>query len=105
MGIDEKLLKDITKRLTDEGKIIEAGWEGLKLCGGMSPNATQAQLEEHRMTFFAGASHLFASIMAMLDSGTTDTPGDLSRITKIHIELQKFEREFQSRLMKARGKK
>jgi hypothetical protein len=83
----------VTKRLTDEGKIIEAGWISLKLMT-IPKDASETQLHEMRMAFFAGAQHLFGSIMSILDPGEEPTEADLKRMELISDELQGFIADF-----------
>jgi hypothetical protein len=89
----EKLCLD----LVDKGKIIEAGWNSLRIVG-ISPDAPPHQLEHMRMAFFAGAQHLFASIITVLDPGTEPTPRDLERMELIYDELEQFRDELKSKL-------
>ena len=84
----------ITKRMSDEGKLIEAGWISLRtttLAEEISPD----QLDLMRIIFFAGAQHLFGSIMMFLsDTGDEPTKEDEDRMEKIDRELNKFIEEF-----------
>jgi len=82
----------IVKQLVDEGKIIEGGWQSLRMLT-LSPNATPLQLEEMRRAFFAGAQHLFASMMNMLDAGNDATDDDMRRMILIDSELAAFREE------------
>jgi len=83
----------LTKLLTDQGKIVEAGWVSyLRLV--VPRNASAVQVEETRRSFFAGAQHLFGSIMTMLDVGAEPTEADLGRMDQIHAELQAFAKSF-----------
>lgn len=86
-------LKALTKAATDSGKIIEAGWLGLRLAA-IDPAAPEDQLREMRTAFFAGAQHLFSSIMTILDPGEEATEADLARMTLIHQELDEFIEKF-----------
>lgn len=86
------LLTDLTKQLIDDGKIIEAGWVGMKLAC-VSDNAPQLQIDEMRMAFFAGAHHLFQSIVAALDADEEPTD-DLRRMDQIKAELDGYARGF-----------
>lgn len=89
-------LNQFAQELTARGKLIEAGWCGLRLAA-ISPDAPQIQIDEMRMAFFAGAQHLFASIMGILDPGEEPTDADLKRMDQIHAELAAFEHEFAQR--------
>lgn len=87
-----KIVDEVTKQLVDEGKLIEAGWKGLQLTV-LPPDASPIQLQEMRKAFFAGAQHLFASIMSFLEEGQEPTNKDLDRMTLIHKELEEFVKE------------
>lgn len=93
----DKQLNDLTRALTDEGKLIEAGWVGLRsecICD----DAPEMQLSAMKMAFFAGAQHLFSSIMGVFEKGEDVTENDQRRITNIHIELHKFAELFRQRV-------
>ena len=90
---DEEFMRALEKRLVDEGKLIEAGWIGMRIAA-VAPDAPQIQLDEMRMAFFGGAQHLFSSIISILDPGDDETPADLDRMDKIAGELQEFIEEF-----------
>lgn len=87
------VVDEVTKRFTDEGKIIEAGWASLKIMV-IPADASETQLHEMRMAFFAGAQHLFGSIMSILDPGEESTENDLKRMELISDELQRFIADF-----------
>jgi len=92
----KEFIDELCKRLANEGKLVEAGWVGLKLTV-LPPDAPDIQLHEMRAAFFAGAHHLFTSMMGMLDAGEDATEGDVNRMDLIHAELQQFIKEFKSR--------
>ena len=75
---DAEFLKKLTVTLTDEGKLMEAGWISLRLATGLE-SAQADQLREMRMAFFAGAQHLFAPIMAVMDEDAEPTEADMRR--------------------------
>lgn len=94
--MDQKLrdiIKKLTDKLVDEGKIIEAGWVEMRhRC--IAPDASEWQLKEMRMAFFAGAQHLFGSIITTLDPGEEETPQDMERMDNIANELAAFLADF-----------
>jgi hypothetical protein len=92
MEIPKFLLDHIAKKMTDDGKIVEAGWQGFKTTV-LPYGADENQILVMRTTFFAGAQHLFASIMSILDAGQEPTDADMLRMDKIHQELKAFEQE------------
>lgn len=93
---DKGFLEREMRRLTDEGKLIEAGWFGLRIAA-ISPNAPALQLEEMRSAFFAGAAHLFHSLMIVMEPGAVETPNDLRRMELIHEEMERFLKDFEFR--------
>lgn len=82
-------LERLTKQLADDGKLIEAGWIGMRIAAGLT-DAPAVQLDEMRKAFMAGAQHLFSSIMTMLDEGAEPTDADLNRMSLIAVELEAF---------------
>lgn len=85
----EEMLDVAAKR----GRLIEVGWLGLRLAA-INPNASETQLREMRMAFFAGAQHLLSSIMTTLGPEKEPTEEDLKKISMIHSELESFLAEF-----------
>jgi len=99
---DRAFLERLTRELVDQGKIIEAGWVGLRLAA-IPLDAPAVQLNEMRMAFMAGAQHLFASIMGMLDEDAEPTDADLKRMDMIHEELEAYAKELELRIGRAKG--
>ncbi len=99
---DRQFLEQLTNRLADEGKLIEAGWVALRL-QAIPLNAPAAQLNEMRMAYMAGAQHLFSSLMTLLDPGMEATDADLHRMDLIHRELEAFGEELKLKVAKPRG--
>ena len=95
-------LEALFRDLTDKGKLIEAGWIGLR--GAAIPaDAPQLQLDEMRSAFFAGAQHLFSSIMTILDPGEEPTYRDLQRMSLISAELDEFIKRFSASNLPTQG--
>ena len=86
---DRAYLERMTKELTDKGKLIEAGFMAFRIYV-IPPYATPDQLEDMKFAFFAGAQHLYGSIMTFLEPGEEPTEKDLERMQVIHEELEKF---------------
>lgn len=82
--------------LNKQGKLIEAGWIGLRLAA-IPENAPEIQLEEMRNAFFAGAQHLFTTIMLMLDENAEPTERDLDNLTLIDRELREYIEDYAKR--------
>lgn len=86
-------LETICRELADKGKLIEIGWLGYRF-SVLAADAGPVQIEETRRAFFAGAQHLFGSIMSILEPGTEGTSKDLERIFLIDRELAEFIAQF-----------
>lgn len=86
---DRAHLERLTKELVDKGQILEAGWVGLRLAA-IPLNAPPLQLEEMHKAYMAGAQHLWASIMTVLDPGSEPTDADMERMAAIDAELRAF---------------
>ena len=86
---DRALLERLSRALTEQGLLIEAGWVGYRLAV-ISPDAPAIELEECKLAFFAGAQHLFSSIMTILDSDREPTADDMRRMSLISDELEEF---------------
>ena len=92
----------LAKRLIDEGKLIESGWvifEGLTV----PREAGQTQRREMRLAFMAGAQHVFASLMSVLDPGEEPTERDMRRMDSIHNELELVRKELELRYKRPEG--
>jgi hypothetical protein len=86
----------LAKELSDQGRLIEAGWSIFK--GLTIPlDAPEVQIREMRLAFMAGAEHLFSSIVGILDAGDEPTDDDLRRMNLIHNELNTFRKELELR--------
>lgn len=99
---DRAHLDRLTRELTDSGKLIEAGWVGLRIACELI-DAPADQLREMRMAFFAGAQHLFGSIINVLEPGEEPTDKDLQRMDLIHTELDAFIKDFELRHVPTKG--
>lgn len=93
------LAAKLTKDASDAGKLIEAGWIALRALA-VPPDAQPVQIDEMRNAFFAGAQHLFGSIMSILDPGEDPTDADLGRMDLIQAELDEFITDFGLRHIK-----
>ena len=90
-------IEKLTKDLTDKGLLIEAGFVALRHMA-IVKDATDEQVDEMRSAFFAGAQHLFASIMSILDPGDEEpTENDLRRMSLISDELDRFLADYKLR--------
>jgi hypothetical protein len=86
----QKLADRIAKDLADEGKLLEAGWQIYRLlCLKAPPHEACDDLRE---AFMAGAEHLFASIIQMLDPEAEPTENDLNRMNLLLAELEPVQK-------------
>lgn len=99
MGIQDVIAAELTKKLTDEGKLIEAGFVAFRQLM-INPEADAMQVDEMRLAFMAGAEHVFHSMISVLDEGEEPTEQDLQRMDNIHTELMAWRDEFTKRLKK-----
>jgi hypothetical protein len=99
---DRQYLEQLSKLLADDGRLIEAGWVGMRLLV-VPLDAPAIQLNDLRYAFMAGAYHLFSSIMTVLDPGAEETDADLRRMALIHQELDTFRKELELRVAKSAG--
>lgn len=93
---------DLTKDLTDRGKLVEAGFAAFAKFV-IPKDAPAIQLSEMRLAFMAGAEHVFSSIMAILDEGADPTDADLRRMDLIHRELDEWRGKLSERVDPAKG--
>lgn len=91
-------IDEVTKKFMDEGRIIEAGWQSMKLVA-IPPTAPDIQLREMRKAFFCGAQHLFASILGCLEADDEPTETDMKRMDLVHRELGEFIKEIKESCM------
>ena len=96
------IVDELTKRLVDDGKLIEAGWQALRAMA-ISRDASEAQLSDLRIAFFSGAQHVFGSMMSMLDEDKEPTEADIKRMELIHQELEEFRRQLELRFGPSKG--
>jgi len=83
--------KALEKELADQGRLVEGGFAAFAhIC--FNANTPDIQKVEMRKAFFAGALHLFQSVMSVLDEDREPTPNDLAVMAKLNDELDQFAR-------------
>lgn len=105
MSIEQHLppeIKKLHQTLIDNGLLIEAGFISLKAMA-IPADAPLIQIDEMRHAFFAGAQHLFSSIMLMLDPDIEPTDNDMRRMNNIQKELDLFIENFQMKHVPTKG--
>lgn len=85
----DKGIDHLTKKLADDGFLIEAGWVGLRYAA-LPADAPEIQVREMRKAFFSGAQHLFASIMSFMETEEEPTANDMRRMEMLSVELDGF---------------
>jgi hypothetical protein len=99
---DRAYLEALTKRLADEGKLIEAGWVEMRLAV-VPLNAPPPQLRDMRLAYMAGAQHLWSSIITMLEPGAEPTDVEMRRMALISDELEVFYNEIKLAAAETKG--
>ena len=103
VNLTREALDQLERDLIDKGLLIEAGFASLRAMA-MAPDAPPEQVHEMRMAFFAGAQHLFGSIMQTLDPEAEPTDADMRRMDRIDAELRAFIDDFQLRHLPTEGR-
>ena len=99
----EAAAHDVTKELTDKGRLIEAGFAAFAHFT-IPKDAPAIQLREMQLAFMAGAEHLFSSIMSILDPGEEPTEADLGRMDLIQKELDDWRGSISERVQPSQGR-
>lgn len=95
MTPDEQV-SEMERAAVDAGKIIEAGWMGFKIAA-VPPSAGERQVNDMRDMFFAGAQHVWVSVLRMVSAGEDITADDERRMANIQRELDAFFTDFAQR--------
>ncbi len=98
----QRLHDAVIKELIDRGKLIEAGFAGLRIMA-MHPESPPGQVHDMKMAFMAGAQHLWGSIMTVLDPGEEPTVEDMRRLELISKELDEYAKELDLHVTPAEG--
>lgn len=99
MNID---LTKLSRELAEHGQIIESGWQALRMIT-LGPAVPESRVEEMRVFFFSGASHLLAALLPMLQISALQ-PADYQRLVQIHAEIDRFIEQLELRQMPVRGR-
>jgi hypothetical protein len=99
---DRAYLDALSRRLADEGKLIQAGWTALRAVAPLT-NKPAAEIDMLRLAYLAGAQHTFASMFSFLYPGSDATPTDMRRMELIANEMEAIRRELELRFGKSRG--
>jgi hypothetical protein len=88
----EALATSLTKRLAADGKLVEGGWLAHSQFM-IPPLASQDLVDAMHTAYMAGAQHLFASMMNIMDPGEEPTEADLRRLSLINDELEVWRKQ------------
>lgn len=97
-----RLHDELMKRFTADGKLIEAGWQSMRLLV-LPRDAPAVQIDEMRKAFFMGAQHLYAALMCIMDADREPTDKDMEKMSLIHNELEAFRMVVTSEHAPGRG--
>jgi hypothetical protein len=93
-----KAVDEVTRRLTAEGRLVEAGFGAMMILLYPEGLLDDARIVELRDAFMVGAQHLFGSIIgSLLDEDAEPTAADMDRMAKIDAELDQFVRDYARR--------
>jgi len=87
------LAEEITKKLADDGSLIEAGFRAMCILY-LPREVSSEQLDDMRCVYYLGADHIFTSVLSVLEPDAEPTDKDLERMTKVYRELEAFRKTF-----------
>lgn len=93
----ERAASNLTKELTDNGKLIEAGF-AIFADVVIPKDAPPVQLVETQLAFMAGAEHVWSSVLNMLDPDDEPTADDIRRMDLIQRELDEWRGKLSERV-------
>lgn len=99
----QELSAKISKQLNDKGLLIEAGFAGLCIMCFGDKEIPKYQKDELRNFFFAGAQHLFSTMINIMDSDREPTIEDMRHMDLINDELRRFIQNFELKNIKPAG--
>ena len=81
---------------------IEKAWTAYQALV-VQPSATEQQIADQRLAFYAGAATLFHGIMRGLSPGEEPSPDDMKMMDMIADEISLFEVTFDGEVLKRHG--
>lgn len=96
----KKAYEALLAKLADEGRVIEAGWIAYRYAV-LPPEASEIQIAETYKAFYAGAQHLFSSILGFLGEGAEPSLKDLIRMNLVADELNAWAIEMRQAIAKS----
>lgn len=93
MSVNKERYEKILNSWADQGRVVEGGWRGLSAIWGLD-TAPEVQKMEMRKAYYAGAQHVFGSIMGLMGpSGEEPSEREMKVLDDIHKELDAFAAE------------
>jgi predicted component of type VI protein secretion system len=86
----------VMKAAGNRGTVLGTGFAAyaiVVLAGEAASDDDIAKVNEHRIAYYAGAQHLFAALMTIMDADREPTEGDMARMSLINDELERFAEE------------
>ncbi len=105
MANEDPILKaanELARKAADRGQLIELGWVAFRRLV-LAEDASGARLAEMRLAYRAGAQHLFATIIGIMDQGHDPTAADLHRMDLLAGEAAEIEKELRLLLANTKG--
>ncbi|QIG76937.1 hypothetical protein EVC30_108 [Rhizobium phage RHph_Y1_11] len=103
MSVTEQAAHLLTREYARQGKLIHLGW--MAHVGVLQLSPDDPNYTEMRLTYLAGAEHVFSSMFgSMLDEGKDETPGDIERLDKLYEEVKVIREELKLRHFDAKGR-
>lgn len=84
--VEKEALK-MTRTLANEGQLIMGGFAAWMLINKINFRIPDPEHAKYADAYFAGAEHLWSSIMATFDPGEEETPADMRRMDLIQKEV------------------
>lgn len=85
-------IEKLSKEFADKGRLIEVGWLSFRAIA-VPPTASEGQVKDLRIAFFAGARHLFDSLMTIFESDDEPTETNMRRMALVNEELDALVNE------------
>lgn len=82
----DKLLNQTARGFAESGKLVEAGWQGFAHAFDAPPDKAGFL----HFVFFAGAHHVYSSLIAMLMKDQEVTEADIDLYQKVGKEMHEF---------------
>lgn len=95
-----KISQAMIKLAANQGKVLELGWFA---CANVFQPKPE-YVNEMRLVYYAGAQHLFASMLQFMDPDMEPTAADMKRMDMMYAELKAVEPELELRGIATKGR-